>query len=53
MVRRIWVVAGKHANTSVMIPYDITENAKIIPVTIHATTRQQVDYRVKSARFRT
>nr|VFJ78194.1 MAG: hypothetical protein BECKFW1821C_GA0114237_11714 [Candidatus Kentron sp. FW] len=47
-----WVVVGKHANTLVMIPYDITENGKIIPVTIHATTRRQINYRVKSARFR-
>jgi len=47
-----WVVVGKHASTLVMIPYDTTEDGKITPVTIHATTHQQINYRVKSARFR-
>ncbi|VFM95141.1 MAG: hypothetical protein BECKG1743D_GA0114223_108103 [Candidatus Kentron sp. G] len=46
-----WVVIGRHENALVMIPYDTSEDAKITPVTIHATTRQQVNYRVKSGRF--
>jgi hypothetical protein len=34
-----------------MIPYEQTGD-DIIPVTIHATTRQQVNFRLKSGRFR-
>lgn len=34
----------------VMIPCDI-EQATVTPVTVHATTRQQVNFRLKTGRF--
>jgi len=46
------VVIGKHDKTLVLIPYGISENSRVTPVTIHATTRQQINYRVKSGRYR-
>lgn len=45
------IVIGQHDQVLVMIPYE--ESAKsITPVTIHATTRGQINYRIKSGRFR-
>jgi len=46
------VVVGRHDKTLVLIPYEISENNTVTPVTIHATTRQQINYRVKSRRYR-
>jgi uncharacterized DUF497 family protein len=46
-----WVVVGKHSDILVMIPHEINKNKAIIPITIHVTTRQQVNYRLKSGRF--
>jgi hypothetical protein len=46
------LVIGKHNKTLVLIPYDTTEEDTVTPVTIHATTRQQINYRVKSGRYR-
>jgi len=44
------VVVGKHGRLLVMIPYEkIADN--IMPVTIHATTRQQINFRLKNGRF--
>ena len=45
------VVIGKDANVLVMIPHEIDEENTITPITIHATSRQQINYRVKSGRF--
>ena len=42
------VVVGRHNNDLVMIPYD-KENDTITPVTVHMTTRQQVNFRLKMA----
>lgn len=47
-----WVVIGKDSNILVMIPHEIDEDSTITPITIHATTRQQIKYRVKSGRFK-
>lgn len=44
------IVIGKHDNRLVMIPCEMQENS-IIPITIHATTRQQINFRVKTGRF--
>ncbi len=44
------VVVGRHGGLLVMIPYEQTDH-DIIPVTIHATTRQQVNFRLRSGRF--
>ena len=45
------VIVGKDANILVMIPHEIDKKDIITPITIHATTRQQINYRVKSGRF--
>jgi len=45
------VVVGKDGNILVMIPHDIDEKNTITPITVHATSRQQINYRVKSGRF--
>jgi hypothetical protein len=34
----------------VIIPYD-TDQGSITPVTVHATTRQQINFRLKTGRF--
>ena len=49
-VTRRMIVVGKHDDRLVMIPYQRKGN-EIIPVTIHATTRQQINFRLKTGRF--
>lgn len=44
------IVVGKHDNRLVIIPYEKHEN-KTTPVTIHATTRKQINFRLKTGRF--
>ena len=44
------IVIGKHADQLVMIPYEETDNA-ILPVTIHAITRQQIRFRAQTGRL--
>ena len=44
------VVVGRHGKMLVMIPYD-REDDTVTPVTIHATSRQQINFRVKSGRL--
>ena len=44
------VVVGGHDDQLVLIPYEIKGN-EIKPVTIHATTRQQINFRVRTGRF--
>ena len=44
------VVVGRHDNRLVMIPYECDEN-RITPVTVHATSRQQIKFRLKTGRF--
>ncbi|MFZ2726104.1 MAG: hypothetical protein WAX77_07645 [Methylococcaceae bacterium] len=45
-----FVVIGEHGNKLVMIPYEETENT-ITPITIHATTRQQIKFRLTTGRL--
>ena len=45
------VVVGKDDSVVVMIPHESDEGNTITPITIHATSRQQINYRVKSGRF--
>jgi len=45
-------VVGKDSNILVMIPHETDNNSAITPITIHATTRQQINYRVRSGRFK-
>jgi hypothetical protein len=49
-VTRRMIVVGKHDDRLAMIPYERKGN-EIIPVTIHATTRQQIKLRLKTGRF--
>ncbi len=44
------IAVGRHNDTLVMIPYE-EQDDKITPVTIHATTRQQINFRIKTGRF--
>jgi hypothetical protein len=44
------VVVGKHGLLLVLIPYERIGDS-ITPVTIHATTRQQINFRLKNGRF--
>ena len=49
VTRRV-VVVGKHEERVVVIPIE-READSITPVTIHATTRQQIRFRLRSGRF--
>lgn len=44
------VAVGKHDKRLGLVSYEIRENA-ITPVTVHATTRQQINFRLKTRRF--
>ncbi|MGB3533297.1 MAG: hypothetical protein WBA13_07245 [Microcoleaceae cyanobacterium] len=44
------IVIGKHEEQLVLIPYEQSDN-RITPITIHATTRQQIRFRLKTGRF--
>ncbi len=44
------VVVGKHDKRLVIIPYEEDDDS-IVPVTIHAITRQQIRFRLQSGRF--
>jgi hypothetical protein len=44
------IVVGKHDDRLVMIPYEKRGNA-IVPITIHAITRQLINFRLKTGRF--
>ncbi len=44
------IAVGKHYETLVIIPYEVQGN-RIQPITIHATTRQQIKFRLKTGRF--
>jgi len=45
------VVVGRHDKMLVLVPCEY-EGDKVTPVTIHATTRQQINFRLKIGRFR-
>lgn len=45
-----FVVIGRHDKILVMIPYEIDEQT-ITPITIHATTRQQINFRLRTGRY--
>ncbi len=46
-----FVVIGKDAKVMVMIPYEVDDKNTITPITIHATNRKQINYRLKSGRY--
>ncbi|MEA2040695.1 MAG: hypothetical protein U9N82_12860 [Thermodesulfobacteriota bacterium] len=45
------VAIGRHEKLLVMIPYELKERI-LMPITIHATSRQQINSRIKSGRFK-
>jgi hypothetical protein len=44
------IVVGRYGRKLVMIPYE-TKGDSTVPVTVHATTRQQIRFRVRTGRF--
>jgi len=50
-VTRRMVVIGQHGSRLVVVPYE-QENDALTPITIHATTRQQISFRLRTGRFR-
>jgi hypothetical protein len=44
------VVIGRHDKQLVILPYE-TDEDEITPITVHAITRQQVNFRLKTGRF--
>lgn len=44
------IVIGKHGQHLVMIPYEY-KGEVLKPVTVHATTRQQINFRIHTGRF--
>ncbi|MHB2147880.1 hypothetical protein ACX8XP_02360 [Calditrichota bacterium LG25] len=49
-IARRLIVVGRHDERLVLIPYEKKKN-EVIPITIHATTRQQIKFRLKTGRF--
>lgn len=45
------VAVGRDGHRLVMVPYERKED-DLTPVTVHVTTRQQINSRVRSERFR-
>jgi len=45
------IVIGKHNNILIMVAYEVRDDNVVVPVTIHATNRQQISYRVKNGRY--
>ncbi len=44
------VVIGRHDKKLVVIPCEATDDV-ITPVTVHSTTRQQINFRLKTGRY--
>lgn len=44
------VAVGRHGNLLVVVPYE-QDNANLTPITIHAITRQQINFRRRTGRF--
>jgi len=51
MTTQRMVAVGRHADRLVIVPYD-QEGQTVTPVTIHATTRQQIRFRLRTGRFK-
>jgi len=47
---RAVVVIGRHDKKLVIMPYETADDL-ITPVTVHSTTRQQINFRLKTGRF--
>jgi hypothetical protein len=44
------IAVGRHDERLIMVPYE-TYRDTIRPVTVHAVTRQQINFRIKTGRF--
>jgi len=44
------VVIGRYDKNLVILPYEMDEHG-ITPITVHTTTRQQINFRLKTGRF--
>lgn len=44
------IVVGRHDDELVMLPYEVDQEL-ITPITVHATTRQQINFRFRTGRF--
>jgi hypothetical protein len=44
------VIVGRHDELSVLIPIEM-DGSTIIPITVHAITRQQIRFRLQTGRF--
>jgi hypothetical protein len=44
------VVVGRHGNRLILVPYEQTRD-RVTPVTMHTTTRQQINVRLRTGRF--
>lgn len=44
------VVIGRYGHGLVILPYE-TDEDEVIPITVHSTTRQQINFRLKTGRF--
>ena len=44
------IIVGKHDDILVIIPYE-KHGIEVTPITIHATIRQQINFRLKTGRF--
>lgn len=49
-VTRRTIAVGRHGNRLVMVPYEQDVDT-ITPVTVHATTREQINLRLRTGRF--
>jgi len=45
------IVVGRHDDRLVLIPYE-EKGDEVTPITIHTTTRQQINFRLKAGRFK-
>lgn len=45
-----FVAVGRHDKHLILVPYKRSGNI-LTPVTVHATSRQQINFRVKTGRF--
>ena len=45
-----FVVVGRYGRSLVMVPYELDKDS-MAPITIHATTRQQIRHRLEVGRF--
>jgi hypothetical protein len=45
------IAVGRHGNRLIVVPYE-KEDDTVTPVTVHATTRQQITFRLRTGRYR-